>query len=91
MTLLRDTPRGSEIECYHVAFNRNGTDRVMKAMILAAGYGRRMQPLTFQMPKPVIPVLGRPLIQQVLAGLGSQGIREATVNLHHPRRGAPER
>jgi NDP-sugar pyrophosphorylase family protein len=42
-----------------------------------------MQPLTFQMPKPVIPVLGRPLIQQVLAGLGSQGIREATVNLHH--------
>ncbi len=55
----------------------------MKAMILAAGYGRRMQPLTFQMPKPAIPVLGRPLIQQVLAGLGAQGCREVTVNLHH--------
>ena len=55
----------------------------MKAMVLAAGYGRRMQPLTFQVPKPAIPVLGRPLIQQVLAGLGAQGCREATVNLHH--------
>ena len=65
------------------AFIRNGTDRGMKAMVLAAGYGRRMQPLTFQVPKPAIPVLGRPLIQQVLAGLGAQGCREATVNLHH--------
>lgn len=55
----------------------------MKAMVLAAGYGHRLQPLTFQLPKPAIPVLGRPLIQQVLAGLGAQGCREATVNLHH--------
>ena len=55
----------------------------MKAMVLAAGLGTRMQPLTFQVPKPAIPVLGRPLIQQVLAGLGGQGCREATINLHH--------
>ncbi len=55
----------------------------MKAMVLAAGYGHRLQPLTLQVPKPAIPVLGRPLIQQVLAGLGGQGCREATVNLHH--------
>ena len=55
----------------------------MKAMVLAAGYGRRMQPLTSQVPKPAIPVLGRPLIQQVLAGLGTLGCREVTVNLHH--------
>jgi NDP-sugar pyrophosphorylase family protein len=55
----------------------------MKAMVLAAGFGTRMQPLTFQVPKPAIPILGRPLIQQVLCGLGAQGCREATINLHH--------
>lgn len=55
----------------------------MKAMILAAGYGRRMQPLTLQVPKPAVPVLGRPLIQQVLTNLGACNCRQVTVNLHH--------
>jgi len=55
----------------------------MKAMVLAAGYGRRMQPLTLKMSKPAVPVLGRPMIQQVLEQLGADGCREVTINLHH--------
>jgi len=55
----------------------------MKAMVLAAGFGRRMQPLTLQIPKPAVPVLGRPLIQQVLERLAADRCREGTLNLHH--------
>src|SRR5262245_7840477 len=55
----------------------------MKAMLLAAGIGERMQPITRVVPKPLIPVLGRPLAPQVLSRLASEGIGEAVVNLHH--------
>jgi NDP-sugar pyrophosphorylase family protein len=55
----------------------------MKAMLLAAGYGERMLPITRAVPKPLIPVLGRPLAPQILSRLGSEGIEEAVMNLHH--------
>ena len=55
----------------------------MKAMLLAAGYGERMLPITRVVPKPLIPVLGRPLAPQILARLGAEGIHEAVINLHH--------
>jgi NDP-sugar pyrophosphorylase family protein len=55
----------------------------MKAMLLAAGYGERMLPITRVVPKPLIPVLGRPLAPQILSRLASEGIDEAVVNLHH--------
>jgi NDP-sugar pyrophosphorylase family protein len=55
----------------------------MKAMILAAGVGRRMFPLTLDRAKPVLPVLGRPLALQLLAWLGNQGVGEVVLNLHH--------
>ena len=55
----------------------------MKAMVLAAGLGERMAPLTLVLPKPAIPVLGRPIILEVLRGLSRAGIREIAVNLHH--------
>ncbi len=55
----------------------------MKAMVLAAGEGRRLQPLTLERPKPTIPVLGRPLLLQILHRLHLAGIDSSVVNLHH--------
>jgi NDP-sugar pyrophosphorylase family protein len=55
----------------------------MKAMLLAAGIGERMLPITRVVPKPLIPVLGRPLAPQILTRLGAEGIEEAVINLHH--------
>lgn len=55
----------------------------MKAMVLAAGLGERMVPLSLVLPKPAIPVLGRPIILEVLRGLARAGILDVTVNLHH--------
>lgn len=54
-----------------------------KAMILAAGEGTRLRPLTLDTPKALLPVGGLPLIQHQLAWLKSHGIQEAAINLHH--------
>ncbi|MGB5131747.1 MAG: nucleotidyltransferase family protein [Steroidobacteraceae bacterium] len=53
----------------------------MKAMILAAGRGERMRPLSDRMPKPLLEVGGYPLIEYHLAALLKAGIREVVVNL----------
>ncbi|MDH3227958.1 MAG: sugar phosphate nucleotidyltransferase [Thermoleophilia bacterium] len=55
----------------------------MKAMLLGAGVGERMFPLTLSLPKPAIPVLGRPIALQILRQLGKAGVDEAVLNLHH--------
>jgi NDP-sugar pyrophosphorylase family protein len=55
----------------------------MKAMFLAAGLGERFLPLTRVVPKPLLPVLGRPLASQILARMAAEGIDEAVINLHH--------
>lgn len=55
----------------------------MKAMILAAGYGARLWPLTADRTKPALPVLGKPLVGYVAEYLAQQGIEDAIVNLHH--------
>jgi MurNAc alpha-1-phosphate uridylyltransferase len=52
----------------------------MKAMLLAAGRGERMRPLTDSVPKPLVPVAGRPLIAWHLAALAAAGCREVVVN-----------
>jgi MurNAc alpha-1-phosphate uridylyltransferase len=54
-----------------------------KAMILAAGLGVRMRPLTERMPKPLVSVAGRPLLDHVLDKLGDAGVSEAVVNVHY--------
>lgn len=55
----------------------------MRAVLLAAGLGLRMRPLTAELPKPVLPVLGRPMLLQILERLQRFGVRQAVVNLHH--------
>jgi len=55
----------------------------MKAMILAAGYGERLWPLTCDRTKPALPVLGKPLVGYVAEYLAKYGIEDVIVNLHH--------
>jgi NDP-sugar pyrophosphorylase family protein len=55
----------------------------MKALILAAGFGSRLQPLTNELPKPLFPVLNQPILEHTLHFLSSQGIKEIAINLHH--------
>ncbi|MFQ3590204.1 MAG: NDP-sugar synthase [Chloracidobacterium sp.] len=55
----------------------------MKAMLLAAGFGTRLFPLTLDRPKPALPVLGQPLIAHGVAYLARFGCRELVVNLHY--------
>jgi MurNAc alpha-1-phosphate uridylyltransferase len=54
-----------------------------KAMVLAAGLGLRMRPLTEKMPKPLVSVAGQPLLDHVLDKLGEAGVTEAVVNVHY--------
>ena len=53
------------------------------AMVLSAGFGKRMRPLTDTMPKPMVPVNGTPLIGHVMNRLVDVGVERAIVNLHY--------
>jgi MurNAc alpha-1-phosphate uridylyltransferase len=55
----------------------------MKAMILAAGRGERLRPLTDRLPKPLVPVGGKPLVVWHLERLAAAGFREAVINVSH--------
>ncbi len=53
------------------------------AMVMAAGLGKRMRPLTATMPKPMVRVAGKPLIDHALDRLGEAGVARAVVNVHY--------
>lgn len=55
----------------------------MKAMILAAGYGTRLRPLTYAKPKPMVTICNRPLLGYAVEAFLRAGISEIVVNLHH--------
>jgi MurNAc alpha-1-phosphate uridylyltransferase len=57
--------------------------RARTAMVLAAGYGARMRPLTDTMPKPLVKLAGRALIDHVLDRLAGVGVETAIVNVHY--------
>jgi mannose-1-phosphate guanylyltransferase/phosphomannomutase len=58
---------------------------MIRAMVLAAGVGSRLRPLTYELPKPLVPVLNRPVLHHVFDNLLRHGIKDVMVNLHtHP-------
>ena len=57
--------------------------RGRRALVLAAGFGRRLRPLTEEVPKPLLPVAGRPLVAWTLDALVEAGCEAIAVNLHH--------
>ena len=56
--------------------------KIKTAMVLAAGLGLRLRPLTERTPKPLIPVAGKPLIDYVLDRLANAGVERVVVNVH---------
>ena len=54
-----------------------------RAMILAAGLGIRMRPITHNIPKPLIRIAGRPMLEIIMSALVSAGIEKVVINIHH--------
>ena len=54
----------------------------MRAMVLAAGLGTRLRPITYEMPKPMVPVLNRPVMEHILRLLARHGFEQTIANLH---------
>lgn len=61
------------------------TDVPHTAMIFAAGFGTRMRPLTLEIPKPMIPLAGRPMIDHSVDLIRAAGIKRVFANTHHLR------
>jgi len=54
-----------------------------EAMLLAAGEGRRLFPITSFLPKPLFPILGKPLLEHIIQSLKQQGITKVCINVHY--------
>jgi NDP-sugar pyrophosphorylase family protein len=87
-TRTGSSPEGSNIDAGsplpdgHLAAFPRRLKTGMRALVLAAGLGMRLRPLTTVLPKPLAPVAGRPVIEHLLARLPGEGIDSAIVNLH---------
>lgn len=57
--------------------------KITQAMVLAAGLGARLRPITNTIPKPLVPIGGRPMIDYVLDTLADAGVERAVVNVHY--------
>ena len=70
----------------HVCHREQGISAIYPAsrcMVFAAGLGTRLKPLTDTMPKALVPVAGKPLLQHTLEKLKASGIRDVVINVHH--------
>ena len=56
---------------------------IENAMVLAAGLGTRMRPITDTTPKPLVPIAGKPMIDYALETLANAGVKRSVVNIHH--------
>ena len=54
----------------------------MRAMVMAAGLGTRLRPITWEIPKPVVPVCNRPIVAQLARLLARHGATEVVANTH---------
>jgi len=55
----------------------------MKGMILAGGLSTRLYPLTLELPKPLVPVLGRPVVGHVIEYMKRSGVDDIVINVHY--------
>jgi MurNAc alpha-1-phosphate uridylyltransferase len=88
LTPKRVLIRGEELSgmrnpVHQLRYSPAMTVRLQTAMVLAAGLGVRMRPITDRMPKPMVAVGGKPLLDHVLDKLADAGVKRAVVNVHH--------
>jgi len=55
----------------------------VKAILLAAGLGTRLRPLTYELPKPMVPILGRPVMEHIMRLMAQHGFDDVVANLHY--------
>jgi mannose-1-phosphate guanylyltransferase len=55
----------------------------MKALLLAGGLGTRLRPLTDDLPKPMVPILGKPLLERIILNLKKSGVDEVVISTHY--------
>src|SRR5262245_49533365 len=81
-TIGQTSARQERRRCGHPTSRARET-RQMKAMVLAAGLGTRLRPLTDTRPKALVELRGRTLLEITIERLKAFGIREVIVNVHH--------